>query len=127
MHIGAFFGLFAPSIGGQELSFEGLSRQFVKNRYAVDVRSIARAPGLARVETMDEITILRHPTDVLCKVPCFKMMKRGWLIIFESAAHVGRVVSETTYNVLLLNRLILSGLGDRPVSLASTFSEASVA
>lgn len=104
VRIGVFVELFAPSVGGQELFFEGLARQLVRNGHTVDVHCIAHASGLARVETMDGITVFRYPTDASYKFPRFKMMKRAWPTIFRYAMHVRRVVSETNYDVLLLNQ-----------------------
>ena len=104
MRIGVFVELFAPSVGGQELFFEGLSRQLVKNGHTVDVHCIAHAPSLARVETMDGITIFRHPTDTSYTTPRFKIMKRAWPTIIRYAMHVRRVTGETNYDVLLLNQ-----------------------
>src|SRR6266702_5740935 len=94
VRIGVFVELFAPSVGGQELFFEGLSRQLVKNGHTVDVHCIAHAPGLARVEDMDGITVFRHPTDEFYKAPRFKMMKRAWPTIIKYATHVRRVAAE---------------------------------
>jgi glycosyltransferase involved in cell wall biosynthesis len=104
VRIGVFVELFAPSVGGQELFFEGLSRQLVKNGHAVDVHCIAHAPGLARVEDMDGITVFRHPTDEFYKAPRFKMMKRAWPTIIRYAMHVRRVAEEVNYDVLFLNQ-----------------------
>lgn len=104
MRIGVFVELFAPSIGGQELFFEGLSRQLVKNGHTVDVHCIGHASGFARVESMDGITIFRHPVDAFYKAPRFKMMKRAWPTIIKYALHVRRVAKETDYDVLFLNQ-----------------------
>lgn len=104
MRIGVFVELFAPSVGGQELFFEGLSRQLVKNGHTVDVHCIAHASGLDRVENVDGITVFRHPADAFYKTPRFKMMKRAWPTIIKYAMHVRRVASETNYDVLLLNQ-----------------------
>ncbi|WP_082076923.1 glycosyltransferase family 4 protein [Bradyrhizobium sp. LTSPM299] len=104
MRIGVFVELFAPSVGGQELFFEGLSRQLVRNGHVVDVHCIAHAPGLASVENFDGITVFRHPVDASYKDPRFKMMKRAWPTIIKYAMHVRRVSRGTNYDVLLLNQ-----------------------
>lgn len=104
MRIGIFVELFTPSVGGQELFFEGLSRQFVKNGHTVDIHCIGHASGLAPVENVDGITVFRYPTDAFYKAPRFKMMKRAWPTIIKYALHVRRVVKGTNYDVLFLNQ-----------------------
>ncbi|MET4046203.1 glycosyltransferase involved in cell wall biosynthesis [Bradyrhizobium sp. RT6a] len=104
MRIGVFVELFGPSVGGQELFFEGLSRQLAKNGHTIDVHCIGHTSDLAAVENMDGITIFRHPMDAFYKSPRFKMMKRAWPTIIKYALHVRRVARQSNYDVLLLNQ-----------------------
>ncbi|MBR0801689.1 glycosyltransferase family 4 protein [Bradyrhizobium jicamae] len=104
VRIGLFAELFAPSVGGQELFFEGLSRQLVKNGHAVDIHCIGHVAGLADIESVGGVTIFRHPTDEFYKAPRFRMMKRAWPTIIKYALHVRRVSKEMNYDVLVLNQ-----------------------
>lgn len=104
MRIGIFVELFAPSVGGQELFFEGLSRQLVKNGHSVDVHCIGHVSSLPRAENLEGIAIFRHPTDGSYKTPKFRMMKRAWPTIIKYALHVRRISREKNYDVLLLNQ-----------------------
>ena len=104
MRVGIFVELFAPSIGGQELFFEGLARQLVKNGHSVDLHCIGHAANLPAFENSGGIAVYRHPSDPFYKAPRFRLMKRAWPTIFKYALHVHRVAQQKNYDVLVLNQ-----------------------
>lgn len=104
MRIALLTELYAPSLGGQELFFEGLGRALVDRGHKVEVLCIGHAEGSPATEVVDGITIRRHPQDPTYKTPPRAWMKRAWPSIFRYALWTRRVARTEDYDLLILNQ-----------------------
>jgi len=104
MRIALLTELYPPSIGGQELFFEGLGRTLARRGHSVDVFCVAHAEGLPPLEIVDGVTVNRFPTDPDYKTPPRAWMKRAWPTIFRYAFWTRRRLSGRAYDLVLLNQ-----------------------
>jgi len=104
MRIALLTELYPPSIGGQELFFEGLGRTLVQRGHSVDVFCVAHAEGLPGREVVDGVTVHRFPSDPDYKTPPRAWMKRAWPTIFRYAVWTRSRLSERAYHLVILNQ-----------------------
>ena len=104
MRIALLTELYAPSLGGQELFFEGLGRALVDRGHEVEVLCIGHEESLPAVEVVHGITIRRHPMDPTYKAPPRAWMKRAWPSIFRYAFWTRRMARAGNYDLLVLNQ-----------------------
>jgi glycosyltransferase involved in cell wall biosynthesis len=104
LRIGLLTELYPPSLGGQELFFEGLGKALVRRGHAVEVFCIAHAEGLPAVEQRDGITIRRYPTAPHYIHPLQPWMKRSWTTIFQYAWFTRNYVRRNPHDLYILNQ-----------------------
>jgi glycosyltransferase involved in cell wall biosynthesis len=104
MRIALLTELYPPSIGGQELFFEGLGRTLVRRGHHVDVFCVAHAKGLPAQEVVDGVSVHRFPSDPQYKTPPRAWMKRAWPTIVRYAFWTRRRLSGRAYDLVLLNQ-----------------------
>lgn len=96
--------LYPPSLGGQELFFEGLGKALVRRGHTVEVLCIAHAEGLPQVEQRDGIAVHRFPVAPNYIHPLKPWMKRSWTTIFRYAWFTRRQVQRHPHDVYILNQ-----------------------
>ena len=104
MRIALLTELYPPSIGGQELFFEGLGRALVERGHSVEVFCVGHAAGLPAQEIVDDITIHRFPSDPDYKTPPKAWMKRAWPSILRYAAWTRRRLRQGEFQLVVLNQ-----------------------
>ncbi|MCX5580538.1 glycosyltransferase family 4 protein [Kaistia terrae] len=104
MRIALLTELYPPSIGGQELFFEGLGRALVEHGHSVEVFCVGHAAGLPAREIVHNITIHRFPSDPHYKTPAKAWMKRAWPSIFRYAAWTRLRLQLGEYDLVVLNQ-----------------------
>lgn len=107
MRIAIFTELYAPSIGGQEMFFNGLGKQLIERGHEIDVYCIGHAADLDEEETIDGVRVYRFPIAPNYKSPSFKAMRRDWLQIMRYALRVRRVCLRLEHDFYLLNQFPL--------------------
>ncbi|MBN9024611.1 MAG: glycosyltransferase [Rhizobiales bacterium] len=104
MRIALLTELYPPSIGGQELFFEGLGRALADRGHRVEVFCIGHAAGLPAEETLDGIAVHRFPSDPAYRSPPRAWMKRAWPTIFRYAFWTRRRLRDDDYDLVVLNQ-----------------------
>jgi len=104
MRIALLTELYLPSIGGQELFFEGLGRALADRGHRVEVFCVGHAAGLPAQETIDGIAVHRFPSDPTYRSPPRTWMKRAWPAILRYAFWTRRRVRDGDYDLVVLNQ-----------------------
>lgn len=104
MRVALLTELYPPSIGGQELFFEGLGRALVERGHTVEVFCVGHEAGLPAHEILDAIAVHRFPSDPNYRAPTRPWMKRAWPTIFRYAFWTRRVVQSGNYDLVVLNQ-----------------------
>ncbi|MBN9057638.1 MAG: glycosyltransferase, partial [Rhizobiales bacterium] len=104
MRIALLTELYPPSIGGQELFFEGLGRALADRGHRVEVFCIGHAAGLPAEETLDGIAVHRFPSDPAYRSPPRAWMTRAWPTIFRYALWTRRRLRDDDYDLVVLNQ-----------------------
>ncbi|WEK51506.1 MAG: glycosyltransferase family 4 protein [Candidatus Kaistia colombiensis] len=104
MRIALLTELYPPSIGGQELFFEGLGRALAGRGHRVEVFCIGHAAELPAREIVDGVTVHRFPSDPAYRTPPKAWMKRAWPTIFRYAFWTRRRIRDGDYDLVVLNQ-----------------------
>lgn len=104
MRIALLTELYPPSIGGQELFFEGLGRALAGRGHRVDVFCVAHAEDLPPQEIVDGVSVHRFPVDPSYRTPPRAWMKRAWPTIFRYAFWTRRRMRDGDYDLIVLNQ-----------------------
>lgn len=104
MRFAIFTELYAPSIGGQEAFFRGLSLALIERGHEIDVYCIGHEAGLTSKETLDGITVHRYPIDPLYKSPRFNFLKRNWRSAWRFSRFIANVAKRGEHDFYLLNQ-----------------------
>lgn len=104
MRIALLTELYPPSIGGQELFFEGLGRALAERGHRVEVFCVGHAAGLPAQETLNGIAVYRFPSDPSYRAPPRAWMKRAWPSIFRYALWTRRQLRDGDYDLVILNQ-----------------------
>lgn len=104
MRIAVLTELYAPSLGGQELFFAGISQTLQQRGHSVDVYTIGHESHLPVEEVIDGITVRRGPIEANYKKPRWAWAKRNWGAIFRYAMFVRKVARKEDYDLYILNQ-----------------------
>ena len=104
MKIALLTELYPPSIGGQELFFEGLGRELARRGHRVEVFCVGHAEGLPAEEAVDGVVVRRFPSDPSYKTPPRAWMKRAWPAILRYALWTRRELRNGGHDLVVLNQ-----------------------
>jgi glycosyltransferase involved in cell wall biosynthesis len=104
LRIGLLTELYPPSLGGQELFFEGLGKALSRRGHVVEVLCIGHAEGLPATEQRDGITVHRFPMAPNYIHPLKPWMKRSWTTIFQYAWFTRRHAQRNPQDFYILNQ-----------------------
>ena len=104
MRIAIFTELYAPSVGGQELFFEGIAKSLRERGHAVEVFTIGHEAGLPEHDVLDGIPVTRAPIVPTYKQPRWAWAKRNWGAIFRYALATRRIAARGEHDLYILNQ-----------------------
>ncbi|MEM9169795.1 MAG: glycosyltransferase family 4 protein, partial [Pseudomonadota bacterium] len=96
--------LYPPSIGGQEIRFEALAKNFAARGWSVSVLCIQHEPSVPLNERRGRIDVRRMACKGGYRNPPMKWMRRRWDVIGRYAFWMNRHLREIDPELIILNQ-----------------------
>lgn len=104
MRIALLTELYAPSVGGQELFFEGIAHSLIAAGHQVDVFCIGHLEGLPTKEVIGGVPIQRWPIAPTYMQPTMAWSRRSLRAMIRYAMFTRSIARQRRHDVYLLNQ-----------------------